>query len=238
MTSPVVVVTGAAGALGSEVARHLVPRGYRVALIDAPVAAERLGVLAGELGTGATAIAGDLTSAIAWDDALVRIERVLGAAPAGAVLCAGGWRGGAPLHESRDDEVWTSMLSSNLETAYRSMRALLPGMVKLRRGSIVVIGSRVVEQPWTATGAAAYAASKSPLVALARAVAAEVLPYGVRINAIAPSTLDTPANRRAMPHADPSRWVSTASAAAVIAFLLRDDSRDITGAMFPVYGAS
>jgi NAD(P)-dependent dehydrogenase (short-subunit alcohol dehydrogenase family) len=234
----VVVITGAAGALGSDVARYLVPRGYRTALIDSPRSAERLAAVAAELGAQAAAHAADVTAAAAWDEVLPQIERELGGGPTGAVLCAGGWQGGAPLAEAVDDTVYHAMVAANLDTAHGSLRALLPGMVKRRKGSVVVVGSRNVEQPWAGAGAAAYTATKSALVAMARAVAAEVLPYGVRVNAILPSTLDTPANRRAMPHVDPARWVSTASAAAVIQFLLSDDSRDVSGAGIPIYGAA
>src|SRR6185312_7437295 len=102
----------------------------------------------------------------------------------------------------------------------------------------VLIGSRNAERPWTGASAAAYTAAKSAVVALGQAVAAEVLESGVRINAVLPSTLDTPANRKAMPSADPARWVTTESAAKVIAFLLSDDARDISGAALPIYGRS
>jgi NAD(P)-dependent dehydrogenase (short-subunit alcohol dehydrogenase family) len=112
----------------------------------------------------------------------------------------------------------------------------LPAMVAAGNGSVVVVGSRVVEQPWTGAGAVAYAASKSAVVAMARATASEVLEHGVRVNAVLPSTLDTPANRTAMPNADPSRWVPLAAAATVIAFLLSDDAKHISGASVPIYG--
>jgi NAD(P)-dependent dehydrogenase (short-subunit alcohol dehydrogenase family) len=231
----VVAITGASGALGSEVARHLVHKGYRAALLDLPRASEALGKLAREL-DGACAIAEDLGTHTAWDQALARIERDLGARPSHGVLIAGGWQGGQPLHAEADDETWRAMMDSNLETVHRSLRALLPAMVAGRRGSVVVIGSRVVERPWTGAGAAAYTASKAAAVALAQAVAAEVLGAGVRVNAVLPSTLDTPANRRHMPEANPSDWVSLPSAAAVIAFLLSDDARDVSGAALPLYG--
>ena len=78
--------------------------------------------------------------------------------------------------------------------------------------------------------------AKSAVVTLARVVAAEVLEHGVRVNAVLPSAIDTDANRRAMPKADPSRWVSPASLAQVIAFLLSDAARDVSGAALPVYG--
>ena len=99
-----------------------------------------------------------------------------------------------------------------------------------------VVGSRVVEQPWTGKGAVAYTAAKSAVVAMARATAAEVLQYGVRVNAILPSTMDTPANRAAMPNADPSSWVPLRAAADLIAFLLSDESRHISGVSVPIYG--
>jgi NAD(P)-dependent dehydrogenase (short-subunit alcohol dehydrogenase family) len=111
-------------------------------------------------------------------------------------------------------------------------------MVARKHGSIVVIGSRAADRPDTSARAAAYGAAKAAVVALAEAVAAEVLEDGVRVNAILPSTMDTAANRRAMPKADPSRWVATESAASVVAFLLSEESRDVSGAAIPVYGRS
>jgi NAD(P)-dependent dehydrogenase (short-subunit alcohol dehydrogenase family) len=231
----VALVTGAAGALGAEVARTLHQRGCKLALVDAAHGRERLERLAASL-DGASIVAGDITAEDTWHEALPRVQRELGDPPSRAALIAGGWLGGSPLHEEKGDDTWLAMMQANLDTVHRSLRALLPSMVARRRGSIVVVGSRAAQQPWTSAGAAAYAASKAAVVALAQAVAAEVIDVGVRINAILPSTLDTPANRAAMPSADASRWVPLSSAAAVIAFLLSDDSRDISGAAVPVYG--
>ena len=236
LPASVVAITGAAGALGSEVARRLADEGYRLALFDTPRSSDRLKTLAGELGD-ACVIEADLNDPKMWDGALAKIELAFGTRPTHGVLIAGGWKGGAPLHEA-DESVWTAMMSSNAETAYRSLRALLPSMVAKKNGSIVVVGSRVVERPWTSANAAAYAASKAAVVAMAQAVAAEVLKSGVRVNAILPSTLDTPANRASMPKADPTKWVTTTSAASVIAFLLSDASKDVSGAALPVYGQS
>ena len=165
-----------------------------------------------------------------------RIERELGGPPSQAAFVAGAWRGGKALHEESGDDAWRETMQANLETVHRGLRAVLPRMVATRRGSIVVIGTRAAVQPWTSKGASAYAASKAAVVALAQAVAAEVLEYGVRVNAVLPSTMDTPANRAAMPGADFGKWVSLGSAAGVIAFLLGDDARDVSGAAVPVYG--
>jgi NAD(P)-dependent dehydrogenase (short-subunit alcohol dehydrogenase family) len=231
----VALVTGAAGALGAEVARVLSKRGCKLALVDIDRGVDRLRELAKSLG-GASVVAGDITADALWAEAMPRIERELGAPPSQAALIAGGWRGGKPVHEDPDATTLHAMTGSNLDTAYQSLRALLPPMVARGRGSVVLVGSRAAVQPWTSAGGAAYAASKAAVVALAQAVAAEVLPHGVRVNAVLPSTMDTPANRAAMPKADPSRWVSLASAAGVVAFLLGEEARDVSGAAVPLYG--
>ncbi len=233
--SQVALVTGAAGALGSEVARVLSARGQKLALVDSEHGRPRLEALAASLG-GACVVAGDIAVEATWAEAMPRIERELGAAPSQAALVAGAWRGGKPLYEEAGDDVWRTMMEANLETVHRSLRALLPPMVARKRGAIVVIGSRAAVEPATSARSAAYAASKAAVVALAQAVAAEVLGAGVRVNAVLPSTMDTPANRAAMPGVDPGKWVSLASAAGVVAFLLGDEARDISGAALPVYG--
>ncbi|HEY1691312.1 MAG TPA: SDR family NAD(P)-dependent oxidoreductase [Polyangiaceae bacterium] len=231
----VALVTGAAGALGAEVARALHAKGYSLALVDASRGADRLRALAASLG-GASIAAGDIAEQATWSEAMPRIERELGGPPTAAALIAGSWAGGKALHEESDDAAWDAMMRANVATAHRSLRALLPPMVARKRGSIVVIGSRAAVNPETSANAAAYAASKAALLALARAVAAEVLAHGVRVNAVLPSTMDTPANRAAMPDVDPGRWVSLGSAAGLVAFLLSDEARDVSGAAVPIYG--
>jgi len=230
----IVAITGGAGALGSALAKVLLNRGEKVVLLDMPWSKERLAALEKELGVAT--FASDFAKADDWKAALDHTLGKLGGYPSGAALIAGGWAGGEPVHAAKDESAYARMMSSNVDSAFRALHALLPPMVAAKKGSIVVIGSRAVERPWTSSGSAAYAASKSAVVALARATAEEVLEHGVRINAILPSTMDTPANRAAMPDADPSKWVTTESASSVIAFLLGEDSRDVSGAVIPVYG--
>jgi NAD(P)-dependent dehydrogenase (short-subunit alcohol dehydrogenase family) len=208
-----------------------------VALLDVEPAKERIAQLVEQLGAkNAVGVTGDFGLAATWEAARSTIEKAFGAAPTHGALIAGGYDGGTPLHAAKDDSAYEKMMSSNVDTVYRALRALLPPMVEKKHGSIVVVGSRVVERPWTSGGAAAYAASKAAVVAMAMTVAKEVLEHGVRINAILPSTMDTPANRRSMPDADPTKWVALDSASAVIAFLLSEASRDVSGAALPVYG--
>jgi NAD(P)-dependent dehydrogenase (short-subunit alcohol dehydrogenase family) len=234
MADFVTVITGAAGGLGAEVVADLIGRGQRVAAVDRPAAAEGLRALSARHGVGCLAVPLDVVSIEQWQTALELIESELGP-PQGAVLIAGGWQGGAPFHEAADT-TWSSMFEINLETARRSLQALLRGMVSRKRGSVVLVGSRAVERPWESSGAGAYAAAKSALVTLGRVVAAEVQQDGVRVNSVLPSVIDTAANRRSMPKADPARWVSPASLAQVIAFLLSEAARDVSGAVLPVYG--
>ncbi len=231
-----ILVTGAAGALGGAVCRLLLARGHQLAAVDKSRRSSRLDELVAESKGAAVAVAMDCASSTDARAGVEQVERKLGPLT-GAVLIAGGWQGGKPFHEESDD-TWTAMFGMNLDTAQHTLRAVLPGMAKRGTGSVVLIGSRAVERPWEGAGAAAYTASKAALVALVRATAAELLDARVRVNAVLPSTIDTPANRSAMPDADHSKWVALDSLAKVIAFLLSDESEAVSGAALPVYGRS
>jgi NAD(P)-dependent dehydrogenase (short-subunit alcohol dehydrogenase family) len=227
-----VVISGAGGALGSELVAYF-------SRLDARVVAAGRGVDQAKLdavyGPGrALAASLDLGARASWAELLERLARE-GLEVNGAVLAAGGWRGGAPLHET-GDELWTGMLAANLETTRASLQALVPGMLKRGKGSIVVVGSAAAARPWEHPRAAAYATAKAASLALVQTTAAEVLGSGVRINVVLPSTIDTPQNRQGSPDADFSRWVAPRSLADVIAFLLSDAARDVSGAALPVYG--
>jgi len=233
---PLTVVTGAAGALGGSVARRLAADGHALALLDLPGTRARLEVLAASLGPLALALPGEYREEPAWADALGRTEVSLNAPVTGAFLAAGGWEGGAPVHGGRGLATWRRMMSVNAESALLALSALLPGMVARGAGSVVAVGSIAAVRPERCAGAAAYAASKAALVALVQAVAAEVGPHGVRVNAVLPGTLDTPANRVAMPGADPAAWLPLDSVAGVVAFLLSGEARDVSGAALPLGG--
>jgi NAD(P)-dependent dehydrogenase (short-subunit alcohol dehydrogenase family) len=127
------------------------------------------------------------------------------------------------------------MLRSNLRATYVTCRAALPHLLRAG-GSVVTVGSRNMETG--ASGAAAYAVSKAGVLALTRSLALENRDRGVRFNLVAPGTIDTPANRRAIPKADASRWVPPEAIAEVVAFLLSPASSPVSGAVVPVYGRS
>lgn len=231
-----ILLTGSAGALGSGVARHLVSAGLSVAGLDSPRAEAKQAELRAELGDRYLGILADVTTAAGWEHALDRAAASFGPVT-GAVLTVGGWTGGVPLVREAEG-TFERMMSSNLVSVHMALRMLLPGMVARQRGSVVVVGARPAARPWDGAGSASYTASKAAAVALAQAAAAEVLSSGVRVNAVLPSMIDSPANRAAMPDADPSMWVTPEAIAKVIAFLLSDDAGPVSGAAVPVYGRS
>ena len=147
-------------------------------------------------------------------------------------LVAGAWRGGARFEDAPAGE-WSAMLGQNLDTAAHVCRAALPHLVE-QGGSIVAVGSHAAVTG--GAGMAAYAVAKSALHALVRVLALENRDRGVRVNAVLPGTIDTPANRAAMPAADRSAWTPPAAIARTIAFLLSPDSAPVTGALVPVDG--
>jgi NAD(P)-dependent dehydrogenase (short-subunit alcohol dehydrogenase family) len=105
-------------------------------------------------------------------------------------------------------------------------------------GRILNVATRPALEWRAGAGMAAYTASKAAVAALTVALAEEVVNSGILVNAIAPSTMDTPANRQAMPDADPAAWAKVEDVAATILFLASPDNRVTRGAVVPVYGRS
>src|SRR5690349_5833100 len=139
-----IVVTGGSGALGTEVARTAHAVGAHVALVGLPGRRVHLERVAGELGGGGRTcvIEADASSPTAWEGIHRTIAATLATPITGAVLTAGAWQGGPPLHEQKDDSIYRAMIVANLDSVYGSLRGLVPGMVARKRGAIVVIGSR------------------------------------------------------------------------------------------------
>jgi NAD(P)-dependent dehydrogenase (short-subunit alcohol dehydrogenase family) len=124
------------------------------------------------------------------------------------------------------------MLTLNLTSAYVAARAVLPHMLTAGSGRIVAVASRAVVPP--AAGVIAYTVAKSAVIALVRALAAETRGRGVTVNAVAPSTMDTPANRAAMPGVDPKTWVPVESVAGAIAYLASESAAHVTGTLLAI----
>ncbi|MEE9252309.1 MAG: SDR family oxidoreductase [Thermodesulfobacteriota bacterium] len=144
--------------------------------------------------------------------------------------------GGFTYGKLLDTEVKTldHMMNTNLKSAFIATKAVLPHMIKQNYGRIVNVSSRPALKG--TKGLSAYAASKAAVLNLTETTADEVMNYDINVNAILPSTIDTPANRLDMPKADFAKWVKPEDIARVIIFLISEDSRPITGAGIPVYG--
>ncbi len=226
-----VIVTGGTGALGRTLVLHLLALGSRVAVPYRDAGRWRALEQEADAGPRLVGFEAALGSA---DDARSFLDVALPALGTldGLALVAGGWAGGAPFDEAPADE-WPRMLGQNLETVAHVCRAALP-QLRAKGGSIVAVGSRAAEAG--GAGMAAYAVSKLAVHALVRVLALENRDRGVRVNAVLPGTIDTPANRRAMPEADRSSWTPPEAIARTIAFLLSPDSAPVTGALIPVEG--
>ncbi|HEY7352400.1 MAG TPA: SDR family NAD(P)-dependent oxidoreductase [Terriglobales bacterium] len=151
------------------------------------------------------------------------------------VNCVGGYAGGTSLWEL-DPKVFEQMLALNLRSGFLLSRATVPLMLRQGTGVVINVASQAAVNH--AAGAAAYAASKAAAVAMIDSLAADLKGTGVRANSILPSIIDTPANRRAMPNADFSKWPKPEEIARVILFLCSDEAKLIHGAAIPVYGTS
>lgn len=218
----IVAVTGAAGALGRKTVEILGAAGWTVVGIDlGEVAADGVALALGGI---------DLTDEAAMAGAAARISDELGQLD-GLVNIAGGFA----WETVADGSVatWDRLYAMNVRTALIASRALLP-LLTASRGAIVNIGAAAATK--AAAGMGAYAASKSGVARLTEALAEEVKAQGVRVNAILPSILDTPANRADMPDADFGNWVTPTQLAGVAAFLLSPAADAITGALIPVTG--
>lgn len=218
----IVAVTGAAGALGRKTVEILGAAGWTVVGIDlGEVAADGVALALGGV---------DLTDEAAMAGAAARISAALGQLD-GLVNIAGGFA----WETVADGSVatWDRLYAMNVRTALIASRALLP-LLTASRGAIVNIGAAAATK--AAAGMGAYAASKSGVARLTEALAEEVKAQRVRVNAILPSILDTPANRADMPDADFGNWVTPTQLAGVAAFLLSPAADAITGALIPVTG--
>jgi len=225
------VVTGGTGALGQSVVRALAERGARVAVPYRSAGewdALRAALPQASLWGSPVSDLSDPRAAASFVEAAAGFLGRLD----GLAAIAGGYAGATTFEKAPESE-WAGMMSSNLGTLYAACRAALPRLLE-HGGSVVTVGSRLALEG--GAGAAAYAVAKSAVVALTRVLALENQGRGVRFNCVLPSIIDTPANRKAMPKADPSGWTPPDAIARVVAFLLFPESSAVNGALIPVTG--
>jgi NAD(P)-dependent dehydrogenase (short-subunit alcohol dehydrogenase family) len=232
VTGRVAVVTGGTGFLGAAVTRRLLAGGCAAVCIPYAVP-EELPRLEGQLDPAARgrlhAVPADVTDEAAME-AFVRDVRARHGRLDILVAAVGGFAAGDLRSTPLAD--WERMIRLNLTSAAVACRAVLPAMSAARYGRIVCVGSRAAVSPQG--GFIAYTVAKAAVLTLVQALAQEVRGDGITVNAVLPSTMDTPANRAAMPGVDRSGWVSPEAVAEAIAFLASAAAAAVTGAALTV----
>jgi len=227
MKDKVVLVTGANGGLGSYVTQAFLDA-------DATVVGVSRKIQQSDFNSPRfTALAGEISTAAGAESVVAKLVARFGRLDVVAHT-VGGFAGGPSIAET-EDATFQGMFEVNLNTTFYLLRAVLPAMRKSRNGRIIAIGSRAALEPGAGVGV--YSASKAAMVSLIRTVALENKDAGITANVILPGTMDTPANRKAMPNADVSKWVQPASVASLITWLAGDAGKDVNGAAIAVYGA-
>jgi NAD(P)-dependent dehydrogenase (short-subunit alcohol dehydrogenase family) len=229
-----VVITGGAGALGAAVVGALVEAG---AICHVPchdeAEAQRFPLRENRQ------VVLTVTGSLADDEAVGRFYQAVTPLWA-SIHLAGGFAAG-PLRDAAPATL-RQQIDMNLVTCLLCCRAAMSAMTRGGGegggGRIVNVAARPGLEWRTGAGMVAYAASKAAVAALTAALAEEVAKDGILVNAVAPSIMDTPANRRAMPKADYNLWPKVEEVAATILFLASLDNRVTRGAIVPVYGKS
>lgn len=229
LAGKVVVVTGGTGALGSAVLAMLLDRGalchvpirQDAAPGDFPFAGHERVMIAPGIDPGDEGAVEKFYASVAGLYASIHL--------AGAFAMS-------PIGEASLD-AFTRMMDANARTAFLCSGAAARTMLKSgTAGRIVNVTARPALDPRKGAGMSAYAASKAAVAAITVALAEELKGGGILVNAVAPSTLDTPANRREMPKADFSKWVGLDAAAEAIVHLASPANQTISGALLPIYG--
>ena len=227
-----VVITGAAGNLGSAVAKAFHKKNARVVLIDAN--ADFIDRQFPKLDNRYVKAPVNL---LRQDNVLEVITKIEDENDGIDALCAiaGGFHMGEPVHDIPAD-IWELMNDLNVKTLLNSASAVIPGMIARGGGKIVTIGANAALRG--VPGMGSYCASKSTVIRLTESMAGELREQSINVNCVMPSIIDTPDNRAAMPDADPSLWVATKDLASVITFLCSKEASAIHGALVPVVGLS
>jgi NAD(P)-dependent dehydrogenase (short-subunit alcohol dehydrogenase family) len=215
-----VLITGAAGALGSAVVTKFVTAGDAVIAIHSP--AEKPPAIA-----GVEWMPADLTDRKSVFDLFSRVGEL-----DAVIHCAGGFR--FAMIEALTLEDIKFLVALNFEAAFYVAGAAIPVLRKKKEGTLLFISAAATLNP--APGMSAYAATKAAVNAMVVSLGAELKNDGVRVNAVMPSTIDTPANRKSMPNADATKWVPAEEIAELLYDLTLPKSRSITGALIPITG--
>ncbi len=224
MEGKIVLITGAKGGLGTAVTQGFLKAGATVVGTSRSIKQEDFP------NPRFVAMPADFSKAAAVNEMVLQILVRFGRLDA-LMHVMGGFAGGKSVAET-DDATWEQMRDLNLTAAFYAARAVLPHMRKAGRGRIVAVGSLAAAEPHAGLGS--YVIFKSALNTLIRTVALENSDANITANVVLPGTMDTPANRAAMPGADFSKWVRPDDVANVLLMLVSDQAAHINGAVIPV----
>lgn len=226
LSNRVIVITGGFGSLGAAMGRAAMGAGATVALVDCATARNAADVrepmLVGDV---------DLSSFEAAQAAMSHITRQHGRIDA-LINVAGTFRW--EKMEAGSTDTWDLLYQVNLRTAVNASRAALPHLLLQPCSRIINIGAGAAIK--ATAGMGAYAASKAGVARLTEALADEFRDRGLTVNALLPSIIDTPQNRKDMPDADFSRWVKAEAISDLAVYLLSDRAQAVNGALIPVSG--
>jgi NAD(P)-dependent dehydrogenase (short-subunit alcohol dehydrogenase family) len=227
MKGKVVLVTGANGGLGTYVTQAFLGAGATVVGTSRKIQQSDFNI------PNFTALPAEISTR---EGAKVLVDQVVARFGKLDVLAhtVGGFAGGQSIADT-DDATFQRMVDLNLNCVFHILRAAVPPLRQTGAGRIIAIGSRAALEPGAGVGA--YSASKAAMVSLIRTVALENKDAGLTANVILPGTMDTPANRKAIPNADVSKWVRPETVAGLITWMAGDAGKDINGAVIPVYGS-
>jgi NAD(P)-dependent dehydrogenase (short-subunit alcohol dehydrogenase family) len=226
MSARVAIVAGAGGALGHATTAALATGGLTVVAVDRTEQEMR------DLPGGIRREVADTTDPAVVGQLIDRIAGEVGP-PGVLVNTVGAFRLGDAL--ATTPETLRLMIDVNLGPALWLSQAVAPHMQQQGSGAIVHVAARPGIEP--SGGMAAYSVSKAALVHLTRTLDIELRPHGIRVNAVAPQLIDTPANRGSFPDEVMAHAVAPEAIAGVIAFLVSDTAAPVSGAILPAYGA-
>jgi NAD(P)-dependent dehydrogenase (short-subunit alcohol dehydrogenase family) len=225
MEGRVVLITGAKGGLGSFVTERFLAAGASVvgtsrSIKQTDFKNPRFTAMAVDF-SDANAVKGLVDQVVARFGKIDVLAHVMGGFAAASIA-------------DTDDKTWEQMRDLNLTSTFYVLRALIPHMRKAKYGRIVAVGSLAAAEPHAGLGA--YVVSKTAMAVLVQTVALENADANITANVVLPGTMDTPANRAAMPDADFSKWVQPDDVAKLIETLAAESSAQITGALLPIQG--
>lgn len=234
MSDNTVLITGAAGALGRATVAAFRSDGARLVLVDREVSLLRAAFPDLANDPRCLLLAADVTETASMQHAASVAVQDFGRIDA-LVHIAGGFTMGEGVHELTR-ETWDRMVNLNAWSFVACAHAVVPHMRAAGHGRIMAISARSAARGEAKMSA--YIAAKSALQRLVESLSAEVREHGISVNSVAPSIIDTPANRADMPDADPARWVAPETLAATLVFLASDAGAAIHGQHVVVSGLS